>query len=100
MLLYVKPLSEVEIGESFQVTVTREDWERGGGACEGTVCALAQAVRRDHGCFVAVGPTYAYIGSGGSGHKYGHDGWALVSDFDNRLPFPGEAVVTFVRQAC
>lgn len=98
MLLFRKPLADIQIGESFQVTVTREDWARGTHPCDSNACALAQAIVRREQAFVAVGTNYAYIGNGGE-NRFAHDGYQMVSAFDRSLPFPGETIVTFTRES-
>lgn len=107
MLLFQKPLTDIQIGEKFRVTVTEEDWEKGlaHGLCSSsgaaTNCAIAQAIMRNGGTFDAH-PDPGIVGNEagfGEGHEFTHDGEDLVRDFDMGHPFPGPRVVTFTRQS-
>ena len=81
MLLYQKPLTEIGVGESFQVTVTEADWKRAINDPDNTIinptrCVLAVALQAQlpHEFAVSVGPYNANAGP----VEYAHDGYRLV----------------------
>lgn len=98
-----KPISEVSVGESFTVTVTVEDWERGiAQARPGQTsdrCALAQALRRQFRVDASVDHfTAGVYPANASSFQCSHNGCNFVTAFDARVPFPGSTVVTFTRE--
>lgn len=105
MLLYTKPLTEIAIGESFQVTVTWEDWEQ--GICHDPgKCAVANALTRTLGVRAMVSGRSLFTKAFDPFHQYvesdspfSHDGLELVLAFDLGKPFPGETIVTFTRES-
>lgn len=101
MLLYQKPLSDIEIGDTFEVTVTEADWNMAKlvSCCElrSSSCVLAQALKRHF-----TGTRWSVNHLNASADCYGlifdHDGIDLVKEFDSGWSrFPGEAVVHFKR---
>lgn len=96
MLLFRKPAADIAIGESFQTTVTAEDWATG-SQWQARLCALAVSLRRSH---PDIGRPLVYKdwASSGGDRGYYHDGGALVAAFDLGNPFPGPTVVTFTRE--
>lgn len=100
MLFHQKPLADLQVGESFQVTVTEADWNKALAAqtkrFSSADCAVAQSLlRRGVSHALAVGPTYMHHHL----HHFSHDGWPTVRAYDERKPFPGPTLVTFTRES-
>lgn len=106
MLLYRKPLEEVQVGESFQVTVTAQDWQEA-VALRDVVpadardiperCPVALALGRTKGVQASVGCFYAKQFDQLE-PLFTHTGSHIVRCFDGSAAFPGETVVTFTRE--
>lgn len=97
-----KPLTEIQVGESFSVLVTEEDWKRG-VRNQGDRCAVAHALKRAHSVNALVGPAVMYLRRDDEPNWRGdspinHDGCGLIVAFDLGESFPGPTVVTFTRE--
>ena len=98
MLLYVKPLTELAIGEAFQVTVDEDDWDQGVVGVPDR-CAVALSIKRKHGISLVpiVGSRIAKFYTGLESLVFEHDASHLVDAFDRNDPFPGPTIVTLTR---
>lgn len=93
MLLFRKPLTEIAVGESFKVTVTREHWDAAakevGRNVDAERCVLSRAFRAHLGLrSAAVGPNTVSTIDGLEWARFTHDGQRIVVAFDSRHYLP------------
>lgn len=111
----VKPITEIQVGESFTVTVTEEDWDRAKRELDALlrsrdifgsrsqVCPIAQAVLRRGAEWKGEWDGIESRTADFNHAQFAHDSERLVARFDGHGgrdtgTFPGETVVTFTRQ--